>query len=119
MTDRATYFTRIARFVGRINLAIAFPFSWKTKAHKKTESSENRYAHLTSSAFSKPDPIELLAQEDDIAPLVEAEVYAIYGRTADAHKVLDSGVKAGRITAEEVTLFWSKQHTDRTRKAAA
>ena len=56
--------------------------------------------------------------EEEISPLVEAEIYVIYGRKADAEKVLADGIKKGRITTNEVARFWSEQSDTRNRTSA-
>jgi hypothetical protein len=87
----------------QISLSILLPF------FRKKDTVLGHYPHIVSSVFSRPDQSELLAQEEEISPLVEAEVYLIYGRRADAEKVLELGVKSGRITAGEAAQFWSDQ----------
>lgn len=56
--------------------------------------------------------------EEEICPLVEAEVYLIYGRKADAEKVLAQGVRTGRISTDEVTQFWLNQNNAAARTRA-
>ncbi|UCV21108.1 hypothetical protein [Ferribacterium limneticum] len=96
----------------QISLSILMPF------FRKTDSAPVQYPKYDSSVFSRPDQSELLAMEEEISPLVEAEVYLIYGRKADAEKVLADGVKIGRITANEVARFWSEQSDTRNRTSA-
>jgi hypothetical protein len=86
-----------------VSLSVLMPF-FRTNDPILTQ-----HTRVATSVFSEPDQSELLAQEDEICPLVEAEVYVIYGRQADAEKVLASGVQSGRITAGDVARFWAKQ----------
>lgn len=70
---------------------------------------DNSYLGLAISAFSRADHPDLQQHEGDVDPLTEAEIYVIYGRRDDARKVLDSALRAGRISAREVALFWEAQ----------
>lgn len=45
---------------------------------------------------------------DNANPLVEAEVFLIYGRNDDAARVLKAGLRDGRIGAEDLSRFWSR-----------
>lgn len=103
MTEKTTHRTPITGYMRQISLSILMPF------FRKNDSAPERYAKYESSIFSQPDQSELLAMEEEICPLVEAEVYLIYGRRHDAEKVLAEGVQAGRISTAEVTQFWGNQ----------
>jgi hypothetical protein len=103
MTNKTTHLAPVSGFMRQISLSILLPF------FRKKDTALAHYPQFSSSVFSRPDQSELLAQEEEICPLVEAEVYVIYGRKADAEKALASGVKSGRITAEEAARFWSEQ----------
>ena len=103
MTDKTTSIFPATRFMRHISLSKLLPFFRKKKA------AQAYYLQIASSIFSQPDQMELLAQEEEICPLIEAEVYVIYGRTADAEHAIDAGVKSGRITAMEAAQFWSNQ----------
>jgi hypothetical protein len=87
----------------QMSLSVLMPF------FRKTDRSLVPYPKYESSIFSQPDQSELLAMEEEICPLVEAEIYVIYGRKADAQKVLKAGVRSGRITADQVARFWDGQ----------
>lgn len=117
MTHKATYFAPLTSILGSINHAISGLLFDDNVSSKQTNSEKFSYPHFESSVFSKPDPSELLARETDIDPLLEAEVYAIYGRRKDADRVLDSALKAGLITAGDISLFWSLRNIDRTAQA--
>jgi hypothetical protein len=103
MTNKTQNFSPVTGFMRQFSLSIQRPFL------KKTDSTQARSQQFDWSDFSKPDASELLAREEEICPLVEAEVYLIYGRKADAEKVIESGIKSRRITAEQVAQFWANQ----------
>lgn len=113
MTHKAAYFAPITSLLGSINHAISGLLFDDSLSSKRTDTEKFSYPHFESSVFSKPDPSELLMRETDIDPLLEAEVYAIYGRRKDAEMVLDSALKAGLITTGDISLFWSLQNLDR------
>jgi len=71
---------------------------------------DNSYLGLAMSAFSRGDHPDLLQHHDEVNPLTEAEIYVIYGRRDDARKVLESALRAGRISTEDVTAFWAEQN---------
>lgn len=114
MTQKAAYFAPITNILGSINHAISGLFFEQRESARKTNADTSSYANFDSVDFSKPDQSELFIHEEDIDPLVEAEVYAIYGRLNDAEKVLDSALKAGLVTVGEVSLFWSIRQTVKT-----
>jgi len=103
MTNKTINVSPVTGFMRQFSLSIQRPFL------KKSDRSQTRSLQIDWSDFSKPDQSELLAREEEICPLVEADVYLIYGRKADAVKALETGVKSRRITAEDVAQFWSKQ----------
>lgn len=107
MTHKATYFAPISSLIGSINHAISGLLFEKAICSTKKDTEKNSYARFESSVFSQPDASELLLHEEDIDPLLEAEVFAIYGRRQDAEEVLAAALKAGQLTAGDVTLFWS------------
>jgi hypothetical protein len=106
MKDKATSIFPSTGLIRHISLSVLLPF------FRKKAPMDARYPKFISSLFSQQDQSALLAEEEEICPLVEAEVYVIYGRKADAEKALDAGVKAGRITAEQAAWFWSAQGED-------
>jgi hypothetical protein len=71
---------------------------------------DNSYLGLAMSAFSNGDHPDLLRDHDEVNPLTEAEIYVIYGRRDDARKVLESALRAGRISGADVTAFWAEQN---------
>ncbi|MFH1659636.1 MAG: hypothetical protein FD131_276 [Rhodocyclaceae bacterium] len=103
MTQKIPNLPPVTGFMRQFSLSILLPFI------KKPDSQPASFPQFDSSVFSRPDQSELLAMEEEICPLVEAEVYLIYGRKADAEKVLAQGVRTGRITTREVAQFWSNQ----------
>jgi hypothetical protein len=103
MPNKTINVSPVTGFMRQFSLSIQRPF------FKKPDQSQTRSQQITWSDFSKPDESELLAREEEISPLVEAEVYLIYGRKADAVKALQTGVKSRRITADEVAQFWANQ----------
>lgn len=102
MTHKTPSLVPVTGLMRQISLSILMPF------FKKTDAAPVRYQTFESSVFSRPDQSELLAMEEEISPLVEAEIYVIYGRTADAENALAAGVESGRITALDVARFWSE-----------
>ena len=62
---------------------------------------------FTISDFSRPDLSELLAHEEEICPLVEAEVYVIYGRVADAEEALAALATCGSVGSMYTTMVGS------------
>jgi hypothetical protein len=72
----------------------------------KNDEDDTYIGDLPMSAFSRLDH-PAFKHEEEINPLTEAEVYAIYGRMHDAQRVLDIAMREGRISAEEVVRFWS------------
>jgi hypothetical protein len=112
MTPKTPHFAPVTGLMRQISLSILMPF------FRKTDSASVQYPKFDSSVFSRPDQSELLAMEEEICPLVEAEVYLIYGRKADAEKVLADGVKNGRIATDEVARFWSEQSNIRGQSPA-
>ncbi|MDP2882680.1 MAG: hypothetical protein Q8N89_14010 [Azonexus sp.] len=112
MTHKTPHFAPVTGFMRQISLSILMPF------FRRTDSPPVQCPKFDSSVFSRPDQSELLAMEEEICPLVEAEVYLVYGRKADAERVLADGVKKRRITADEVARFWSEQSNTRGRTPA-
>lgn len=117
MTHKTTCFAPITSILGSINHAISGLLFDNTLSSKRTNTEKFSYPNFESSAFSKPDPSELLMRETEIDPLLEAEVFAIYGRRKDAEMVLDSALKAGVITAGDISLFWSLRNLDQNTQA--
>jgi len=109
MRHKTTNTPSATSFMRHISLTIWPPFFKKNTTFKEKTTEQEHYQPFTSSVFSLPDQSELLAHEEEICPLVEAEVYVIYGRTNDAIEALDAGVKSGRITADQAARFWSNQ----------
>ena len=102
MPNKNFHHTPVSNFMRHVSLSILMPSP----------------PPFTISDFSRPDLSELLAHEEEICPLVEAEVYVIYGRVADAEEALAAGVKSRRITAAQVAQFWSSQGKSPDGKAA-
>jgi len=102
MTHKIPSRPPVTGFMRQLSLSLLLPFS------RKPDSAPAPDLQFDSSVFSRPDQSELLAMEEEICPLVEAEVYLVYGRKADAEKVLALGARTGRITSEDVTRFWLK-----------
>lgn len=103
MTDKTTHRTPISGYMRQISLSILMPF------FRKNDCVPESYPKFETSVFSRPDQSELLAMEEEICPLVEAEVYLIYGRRPDAEKVLADGVRTGRISSAQAKQFWENQ----------
>jgi len=112
MPNKNFHHTPVSNFMRHVSLSILMPLFSKAN---ETPSSPPPF---TISDFSRPDLSELLAHEEEICPLVEAEVYVIYGRVADAEEALAAGVKSRRITAAQVAQFWSSQGKSPDGKAA-
>jgi hypothetical protein len=103
MTHKTPSFPPVTGFMRQLSLSLLLPFS------RKPDSAPSHDLQIDSSVFSRPDQSEQLAMEEEICPLVEAEVYLVYGRKADAEKVLALGARSGRITADQIAQFWSNQ----------
>lgn len=103
MAHKIPSFPPVTGFMRQLSLTLLLPFSTKPDVGPACNE------QFESSVFSRPDQSELLAMEEEICPLVEAEVYLIYGRKADAEKVLAQGTRLGRITTEQVEQFWLNQ----------
>lgn len=101
----------VSRFMRQISLSILMPF------FRKPDTTPAQFTKFPSSVFSRPDQSELLAHEEEICPLVEAEVYVIYGRVADAEEAIAAGVKSGRITSQQAAQFWKEQSNSAGRTA--
>ncbi|MBL8428646.1 MAG: hypothetical protein JNJ95_01965 [Dechloromonas sp.] len=112
MPNKNAHHTPVSTFMRQVSLSILMPFFSKAKEENSSPPT------FTTSNFSRPDQSELLAHEEEICPLVEAEVYVIYGKVADANEALAAGVKSGRITAAQVAQFWSSQGKAPDGKAA-
>lgn len=95
----------ISGFMRRFSLNFPHPLA------RKKETQSNEFPRLEISDFSRPDVSELFVREEEICPLVEAEVYLMYGRKHDAEDVLKAGLKAGRITQDEISQFWANQRS--------
>ena len=54
-----------------------------------------------------------LKVDEVLSPLIEAEVYFVYGRRHDAEAVLASGLRAGRITPDDVSRLREKLNAER------
>ncbi|MBS1144024.1 MAG: hypothetical protein H6R14_1430 [Proteobacteria bacterium] len=95
----------ITGFMRRFSLNFPHPLA------RKKETQTTTVPHLNISDFSRPDVSEIYVQEEEVCPLVEAEVYLMYGRKRDAEDVLKAGLKAGRITQDEISQFWANQRS--------
>lgn len=51
--------------------------------------------------------------DEVLCPLIEAEVYFVYGRRHDAEAVLASGLREGRITPDDVSRLREKLNAER------
>ena len=103
----------IAARVGR-SLAAGLSFLKKNKTTPTTSAADDLWLSATMSAFTEGESMECSKDEpeEDVNPLVEAEIYVIFGRTNDAERVLKSALQAGRINADEVVRFWDGLETE-------
>lgn len=92
-----------------LNLAAWLQILKLRRSWRNPVAADNAYLGLQVADFSKAEPSPMLIDHDEIDPLTEAEIFVIYGRRADAQKVLESGLRRGRVSAEEVTMFWAGQ----------
>lgn len=92
-----------------LNLAAWLQILKLRRSWRNPVAADNVYLGLQLSDFSKDESSSVLKEHDEIDPLTEAEIYVIYGRRGDAHKVLESGLQRGRISTEEVSMFWAEQ----------
>jgi len=94
-----------------INLLAGLLLLRRKRMLDKAAAYERHSRELTMSAFSAfsaGEHLTLLRDEVDVNPLTEAEIYVIYGRKKDAQLTLDSAMRDGRISAEQVVRFWSE-----------
>jgi hypothetical protein len=104
----------MAARVGK-SLADRLFFLRKNKTAPTTSAADDLWLSATMSAFSEVESAECSQDdepEEDVDPLVEAEIYVIFGRANDAEKVLKSALQAGRIDADEVVRFWGRMDTE-------
>ncbi|HXE37549.1 MAG TPA: hypothetical protein VN639_03670 [Azonexus sp.] len=92
-----------------LNLAAWLQILKLRRSWRNPVAADNAYLGLQVADYSKDEPPSVLKEHDEIDPLTEAEIFVIYGRRADAQRVLESGLRRGRISAEEVTMFWAGQ----------
>lgn len=92
-----------------LNLAAWLQILKLRRSWRNPVAADNSYLGLQVADFSKGEPPSTLKDHDEIDPLTEAEIYVIYGRRGDAQKVLESGLRRGRVSAEEVSKFWAGQ----------
>lgn len=92
-----------------LNLAAWLQILKLRRSWRNPVAADNAYLGLQLSDFAKAEPPAVLIDHDEIDPLTEAEIFVIYGRRADAQRVLESGLRRGRISAEEVSKFWAGQ----------
>lgn len=112
MSYKISHHVPVSNFVREFSLSILMPFF--SKANEECSSTQK----FAASEFSQPDQSELLAHEEEICPLVEAEVYVLFGRVAGAEEALAAGVKSGRITASQAAEFWLNQGKTASRTIA-
>lgn len=112
MLNNANSIIPIAARVGR-SLAAGLFFLRKNKTTPTTSAADDLWLSATMSAFSEAESIECSEDppDEEVCPLVEAEIYAIFGRPNDAEHVLKTALQAGRINAEEVARFWDGLET--------
>lgn len=91
-----------------INLLAGLLLLRRKRMLDKASAYERHSRELTMSAFSAGEHLTLLRDEVDVNPLTEAEIYVIYGRKKDAQLALDSAMRDGRISAEQVVRFWAE-----------
>lgn len=101
MIDKALSLFPYPRLIRPISLAQLLPF------FRKKPALQPQYQRFMSSIYSQLNDSSQDLAEEEICPLVEAEVFVIYGRTDDAAKALNAGIQSGRITAGQAAQFWS------------
>lgn len=92
-----------------LNLVIGLFFLRKRRLSLKRNARRGLEQHFPMSCFSQVNHPVLEKYYEEVNPLTEAEIYVIYGRKHEAQKVLDSGVREGLISTEQVIRFWSEQ----------
>lgn len=109
MLNNANSIAPIAARVGR-SLAAGLLFLRRSTNAPSTNVAEDLWLSATMSAFGEIESTECTEAdpEEDVSPLVEAEIYVIFGRTNDAENVLRSALQTGRINADEVARFWDE-----------
>jgi hypothetical protein len=118
MLNNAHPIIPIATRVGR-SLAASLFFLKKSRTTPITTDADNLWLSATMTAFADVESTQCTEEgpEEDANPLVEAEIYVIFGRRTDAEKVLKSALQAGRINADEVVRFWHEMEAEQ--KSAA
>jgi hypothetical protein len=118
MLNNVNSIAPIAARVGR-SLAAGLLFLRKNKTTPTASVADDLWLSATMSAFTEIESTEPTEAEpeEDVNPLVEAEIYVIFGRKDDAEKVLKSALQAGRINADEVARFWHEMQAEQ--KSAA
>lgn len=113
MLNNVNSIAPIAARVGR-SLAAGLLFLRKNKTTPTTSVADDLWLSATMSAFAEIESTEHSEAEpdEDVNPLVEAEIYVIFGRKNDAEKVLKSALQAGRINADEVVRFWDEMEVE-------
>jgi hypothetical protein len=103
----------IAARVGR-SLAAGLLFLRKNKTTSTTRVADDLWLSTATSAFAEIESTQRteVEPEEDVNPLVEAEIYVIFGRKNDAENVLKSALQAGRINADEVVRFWNEMEAE-------
>lgn len=64
---------------------------------------------LPFSKFADTEFPGYITYDEDVDPLVEAEIYVIFGRNHDALAVLEEALDSGRLTDEQVSRFWAER----------
>lgn len=94
-----------------LNLAAWLQILKLRRSWRNPVAADNAYLGLQVADFAKDEPPPMLKDLEEIDPLTEAEIFLIYGRRGDAQRVLESGLRRGRISAEEVAMFWAGQES--------
>ncbi|MGE5472384.1 MAG: hypothetical protein ACM3X0_16435 [Bacteroidota bacterium] len=86
---------------------------FRQRTATRLQMAEDSAGNLTMSAFSRLPPATAQFSGEDVDLLTEAEIYVLYGRKNEAQKVLDVGLRQGRISTEQVIGFWSRPRVSR------
>jgi hypothetical protein len=113
MSNNPLSIAPIATLVGRRLLAGLSLFK-KKSADKPEMESHNLWLNSAMTDYHDAGPADYgTAEDQDVCPQTEAEIYVIFGRINDAESVLNAAVEAGRLTADDITCFWTRLESER------
>jgi hypothetical protein len=113
MSNNPLSIAPIASLFGR-RLVAGLSLFRKKSPDKPAMESHNLWLNSALSNYHDAGPDDYgTAEEQEVCPQTEAEIYAIFGRLDEAAAVLDAAEKAGRLMAEDVINFWARLEAER------